>query len=81
MDKLAYTPEDCNYLETLAKTFVIHVTQNQFIPENIFGDAPLHLIATAMITSSAFSGWYTGNFSGINNLISDNLESTGVVNA
>ena len=36
MDMLAYTPVEYNYLETLAKTFIIPARQNQFIQENIF---------------------------------------------
>ena len=32
MDLLAYTPVEFNYLETLAKTFIIPARQNQFIP-------------------------------------------------
>ena len=36
MDMLAYTPVELNYLETLAKTFIIPARQNQFIQENIF---------------------------------------------
>ena len=31
MDMLAYTPVEFNYLETLAKTFIIPSRQNQFI--------------------------------------------------
>ena len=36
MDKLAYAPVEFNYLETLAKTFIIPARQKQFIQENIF---------------------------------------------
>ena len=31
MDMLAYSPVEFNYLETLAKTFIIPASQNQFI--------------------------------------------------
>ena len=41
MDMLAYTPVEFNYLETLAKTFIIPARQNQFIQENIFNNAPV----------------------------------------
>ena len=61
MDILAYTPVELNYLETLAKTFIIPVTQNQFIQENIFNNAPVRRIAIAMTTNSAFTGPYTKN--------------------
>ena len=59
MDMLAYTPVDFNYLETLAKTFIIPARQNQFIQENIFNNAPVRRIA--MNTNSAFTGSYTRN--------------------
>ena len=61
MDMLAYTPVEFNYLETLAKTFIIHARQNQFIQENIFNNAPVRRIAIAMNTNSAFTGSYTEN--------------------
>ena len=58
---LAYTPVEFNYLETLAKTFIIPARQNQFIQENIFNNAPDRRIAIAMNTNSAFTGSYTEN--------------------
>ena len=61
MDKLAYTPVEFNYLETLAKTFIIPAGQNQFVQENIFNNAPVRRIAIAMNTNSAFTGFYTEN--------------------
>ena len=61
MDMLAYTPVEFNYLETLAKTFIIPARQNQFIQENIFNNAPVRRIAIAMNTNSAFTGYYTKN--------------------
>ena len=61
MDMLAYTPVELNYLETLAKTFIIPARQNQFIQENIFNNAPVRRIAIAMKTSSAFTRSYTEN--------------------
>ena len=61
MDLLAYTPKEFNYLETLAKTFIIPARQNQFIKENIFNKAPVRRITIAMNTNSAFSGSYTDN--------------------
>ena len=48
-------------LETLAKTFIIPAIQNQFIQENNFDKAPVHRIAIAMNTNSAFTGFYTKN--------------------
>ena len=61
MDMLAYTPVEFNYLETLAKTFIIPAIQNQFIQENIFNNAPVRRIALKMNTNSAFTGSYTEN--------------------
>ena len=55
MDMLAYTPVEFNYLETLAKTFIIPARQNQFIQENIFNNAPVRRIAIAMNKNSAFT--------------------------
>ena len=61
MDMLAYAPVENNYLETLAKTFIIPARQNQFIQENIFNNAPIRRIAIAMNTNSAFTGSFTEN--------------------
>ena len=61
MDMLAYAPMEYNYLETLAKTFIIPARQNQFLQENIFNNAPIRRVAIAMNTSSAFTGSFTEN--------------------
>ena len=61
MDMLAYNPVEFNYLETLAKTFIIPARQNQFIEENICNIAAVRRIAIAMNTNSAFTGSYTEN--------------------
>ena len=61
MDMLAYAPVEYNYMETLAKTFIIPARQNQFIQENIFNNAPIRRIAIAMNTNSAFTGSFTEN--------------------
>ena len=61
MDMLAYAPVEYNYMETLAKTFIIPSSQNQFIQENIFNNAPIRRIAIAMNTNSAFTGSFTEN--------------------
>ena len=61
MDMLAYVPVEYNYLETLAETFIIPARQNQFIQENIFNNAPIHRIAIATNTNSAFTGSFTEN--------------------
>ena len=59
MDMLAYAPVKNNFLETLAKTFIIPAGQNQFIQENIFNNAPIRRVAVAMKTNSAFTGSFT----------------------
>ena len=61
MDKLAYTPVEYNYLETLAKMFISPARQNQFFQKNIFNNNPVRHIAIAMNTISAFPGSYTEN--------------------
>ena len=61
MDMLAFAPVEYNYLETLAKTFIIPARQNQFIQENIFNNAPIRRVAIAMNTNSAFTGSFTEN--------------------
>ena len=59
IDILAYAPVEYNFLETLAKTFIIPARQNQFIQENIFNNAPIRRVAIAMNTNSAFIGSFT----------------------
>ena len=59
MDMIAYTPVEFNYLETLAKTFIIPARQNQFFQKNIFNNAPVRRIAIAMSKNPAFTGSYT----------------------
>ena len=61
MSQLAYAPVEYNYMETLAKTFITPARQNQFIQENIFNNAPIHRIAIAMSSNSAFPGSFAEN--------------------
>ena len=61
MDMFAYTPVEFNYLETLAKIFIIPARQNKFIQENIFNNAPVRQNAIEMNTNSAITGSYTEN--------------------
>ena len=59
MDMLAYAPVEYNYLETLAKTFIIPARHNQFIQENNFNNAPIRRVAIAVtgsFTENPF--WY-----------------------
>ena len=61
MNTLAYAPVEYNFLETLAKTFIIPARQNQFIQENFFNNAPIRRVAIAMNSNSAFTGSFTEN--------------------
>ena len=46
-------PAHYNYMETIARTFIIPSRQNQFLQENVFNNAPIRRIAVAMNTNSA----------------------------
>ena len=59
--QLAYAPVDYNYMETLTKTYIIPVRENQSIQENIFNNAPIRRIAIAMNSNSAFTGCFAEN--------------------
>ena len=61
MDMPASAPVEYNYLETLAKTFIIRARQNHFIQENIFNNAAIRRVAIAMNTNSAFTGSFIEN--------------------
>ena len=61
MDMLPYAPVEYNYLETLATTFIIPASQNQFIQENVFNNDPIRRIAIAMNTNSDVTGSFTEN--------------------
>ena len=61
MSQLVCAPVEYNYMETLAKTFIIPARQNQFIQENIFNNAPIRRIAIAMNSNSAFTGSFAEN--------------------
>ncbi len=61
MSHLAYAPVEFNYMQTLAKTFIIPARQNQFIQEKIFNNAPIRRIAIAVNSNSAFTGSFAEN--------------------
>ena len=61
MSQLAYGPVEYNYMETLAKTFIIPARQSQFIQENIFNNSPIRRTAIAMNSNSAFTGSFADN--------------------
>ena len=52
MDMLAYTPMKFNYLENLAKIFIIPARQNQSSQENIFNKSPRRRFAIVMNTNT-----------------------------
>ena len=60
-DMLAFAPVEYNYLETSAKAFIMPARHNQFIQENIFNNAPIRGVATAMNTNSALNGSFIEN--------------------
>ena len=62
MDMLAIIFVVSNYMETLAKTFIIPARQSQVIQQNIFNNAPVRRIAIAMNKNYAFTGSYTKYF-------------------
>ena len=61
MDMLAYGPVEYNYTEALATIFILPSSQYQLNQENIFNNAPIRRIATAMNANSAFTGSFTEN--------------------
>ena len=50
-----------NYMEIIARTFIIPSCQNQFIQENVFNNARNRKIAVAMNTNSAVAGSFHEN--------------------
>ena len=61
MSQLAYAPVEYNYIETLAKTYIIPARQNQFIQENIFNNAHIRQIAIAMNSNFASTRSFAEN--------------------
>ena len=66
--QIAYAHVEYNYMETLAKTYIIPARQNQFIQEKIFNNAPIRRTVIAMNSNSAFTGSFARSYSGINSL-------------
>ena len=54
-------PAHYNYMETIARTFIILSRQNQYLQENIVNNAPIRRIAAAMNTNSAVAGSFHEN--------------------
>ena len=54
-------PAQYNYMETIARTFIIPSRQNHFIQEIMFNSAPIRGVAVAMNTNSAVAGSFHKN--------------------
>ena len=54
-------PAQYNYMETIARTFIIPSRQNQCIQENVSNNAPIRRVAVAMNTTSAVAGSFYEN--------------------
>ena len=76
MSQLAYAPVEYNYMETLARTYIIPSRQNQFLQENIFNNAPIRRKAIAMNSNSASLAPLQRTHSGINSLFSEMLQNS-----
>ena len=50
-----------NFMETIARTFIIPSRENHFIQENVFNNAPIKKVAIAMNNNSAFIGHFLEN--------------------
>ena len=61
LSQLAYAPVEYNYMETLAKTFIIPARQKQFIQGSTFNNAPTRRKAIAMNSNSALTGSFAEN--------------------
>ena len=61
MSQLAYAPVEYNYMETLAKTFIVPARRNHFIQEKIFNNEPIRRKTIAMNSNSAFTGSFAEN--------------------
>ena len=54
-------PAHYNYMEIIARTFIIPSRQNQFFQENNFNNAQIRRTAVAMNTNSAVEGYFHEN--------------------
>ena len=56
--QFTYQPACNDFMETIARTFIIPSGQNHFIQEIVFNSAPIRRIAIARNTNSAFTGHF-----------------------
>ena len=54
-------PAQYNYIETIARTFILPSRQYQFIQENIFNNAPIRRVAVEMSRNSTVAGSFYDN--------------------
>ena len=54
-------PAQYNYMESIARSFIMQSRQNQFIQENVFNNAPIRRKAVAMNTGSEAAGSFHKN--------------------
>ena len=54
--QLTYQPACYNFIEAIARTFIIPSGQKQFVQENVFNSALIRRVTIAMNTNSAFTG-------------------------
>ena len=80
MYMLAYTPVEYNNSQTLAKTFIIPATQNQFSKKNFLNIAQVCRTAIKGIQNLHKVDQTLKIYSGISNSISDNLELSNDIN-
>ena len=67
--QLAYAPVENNYMEKLAKTFIVPARQNQYIQENNFNNAPIRGMAIAMNSILHLLATLQRTHSGLNSFI------------
>ena len=68
----------CNYMDTIANTFISAAKPIQLLRKNIFNNAAVRRIGLAM-TTCIYRIVHWKKFSGISNLISDKIEYSKVV--
>ena len=61
LSQLPYAPVEYNYMESLAKTYIIPAQQKQFMQKIIFNNAPIRRITIAMKSNSAFTASFANN--------------------
>ena len=76
MDMLAYTPVEFNYLETLAKTFIFPARQSSSFRKTFLTKLQFVRLLLQWIKTLHSLDHTLKIHSGVNNLVSDNLENS-----